>query len=122
MVPSTRRLDVADLAHSGRHPSGLGWHRGSAWCPHAPVHHQGRQDHQVPVHRADDVERLADHDDGADTRRAPSRLLSSAPRSQDLTQDIRLARSGSDTITTQGGVEVLRVAQSFDPCIACSIH
>ena len=22
----------------------------------------------------------------------------------------------------QGGVEVMRIAQSFDPCIACAIH
>jgi hydrogenase large subunit len=26
------------------------------------------------------------------------------------------------TVTTAGGVEVLRAAQSFDPCIACAIH
>jgi Ni,Fe-hydrogenase I large subunit len=26
------------------------------------------------------------------------------------------------TTTTQGGVEALRVAQSFDPCIACAVH
>jgi len=26
------------------------------------------------------------------------------------------------TVTTSGGVEVLRIAQSFDPCIACAIH
>ncbi len=26
------------------------------------------------------------------------------------------------TTTTEGGVEVLRIAQSFDPCIACAIH
>ena len=26
------------------------------------------------------------------------------------------------TTTTQGGVEALRIAQSFDPCIACAIH
>lgn len=26
------------------------------------------------------------------------------------------------TSTTQGGVEALRIAQSFDPCIACAIH
>ena len=26
------------------------------------------------------------------------------------------------TVTTAGGVEVLRIAQSFDPCIACAIH
>ena len=26
------------------------------------------------------------------------------------------------SLATQGGVEVLRVAQSFDPCIACAVH
>jgi Ni,Fe-hydrogenase I large subunit len=31
-------------------------------------------------------------------------------------------QDGSGSITTQGGVEVLRCAQSFDPCIACAIH
>jgi Ni,Fe-hydrogenase I large subunit len=30
--------------------------------------------------------------------------------------------SGASTVTTAGGVEVLRIAQSFDPCIACAIH
>jgi Ni,Fe-hydrogenase I large subunit len=25
-------------------------------------------------------------------------------------------------ITAGGGVEALRVAQSFDPCIACAVH
>ncbi|NTU71264.1 MAG: nickel-dependent hydrogenase large subunit [Coriobacteriia bacterium] len=29
---------------------------------------------------------------------------------------------GGGTVTTAGGVEVLRIAQSFDPCIACAIH
>jgi len=26
------------------------------------------------------------------------------------------------TVPTAGGVEALRVAQSFDPCIACAVH
>jgi Ni,Fe-hydrogenase I large subunit len=26
------------------------------------------------------------------------------------------------TVTSVGGVEVLRIAQSFDPCIACAVH
>ena len=26
------------------------------------------------------------------------------------------------TITRVSGVEVLRIAQSFDPCIACAVH
>lgn len=30
--------------------------------------------------------------------------------------------NGTAPITTQGGVEVLRIAQSFDPCIACAVH
>ena len=30
--------------------------------------------------------------------------------------------AGGVTGTTAGGVEVLRIAQSFDPCIACAIH
>jgi len=30
--------------------------------------------------------------------------------------------SGSGLVTSAGGVEVLRIAQSFDPCIACAIH
>jgi Ni,Fe-hydrogenase I large subunit len=30
--------------------------------------------------------------------------------------------NGVDSITTEGGVEVLRIAQSFDPCIACAVH
>jgi len=29
---------------------------------------------------------------------------------------------GGAAINTAGGVEVLRVAQSFDPCIACAVH
>jgi Ni,Fe-hydrogenase I large subunit len=29
---------------------------------------------------------------------------------------------GGDITTTVGGVEVLRIAQSFDPCIACAVH
>jgi len=29
---------------------------------------------------------------------------------------------GGTAISTTGGVEVLRVAQSFDPCIACAVH
>jgi Ni,Fe-hydrogenase I large subunit len=32
------------------------------------------------------------------------------------------SQDGSGTVTAQGGVEVLRIAQSFDPCIACAIH
>jgi Ni,Fe-hydrogenase I large subunit len=32
------------------------------------------------------------------------------------------SQNGSTTIHSQGGVEILRVAQSFDPCIACAIH
>ena len=28
----------------------------------------------------------------------------------------------SSTVSTEGGVEALRVAQSFDPCIACAVH
>ncbi len=32
------------------------------------------------------------------------------------------AVTGGATITTMGGVEVLRIAQSFDPCIACAVH
>ena len=31
-------------------------------------------------------------------------------------------QDGSGPIRTEGGVEVLRCAQSFDPCIACAIH
>jgi Ni,Fe-hydrogenase I large subunit len=29
---------------------------------------------------------------------------------------------GGATIAVQGGVEILRIAQSFDPCIACAVH
>lgn len=29
---------------------------------------------------------------------------------------------GTTNVPTQGGVEVLRIAQSFDPCIACAVH
>jgi Ni,Fe-hydrogenase I large subunit len=29
---------------------------------------------------------------------------------------------GAGSSTTGGGVEALRVAQSFDPCIACAVH
>jgi Ni,Fe-hydrogenase I large subunit len=29
---------------------------------------------------------------------------------------------GGGSIATQAGVEALRVAQSFDPCIACAVH
>lgn len=39
----------------------------------------------------------------------------------DDTKDIT-SQNGTDTITTFAGVEVLRVAQSFDPCIACAVH
>jgi len=31
-------------------------------------------------------------------------------------------QAGVDSAPTQGGVEVLRIAQSFDPCIACAVH
>jgi hydrogenase large subunit len=30
--------------------------------------------------------------------------------------------SASAAGSVQGGVEVMRIAQSFDPCIACAIH
>jgi Ni,Fe-hydrogenase I large subunit len=30
--------------------------------------------------------------------------------------------SNGTTITAGGGVEAMRVAQSFDPCIACAVH
>jgi len=30
--------------------------------------------------------------------------------------------TAGDPVTTAGGVEALRVAQSFDPCIACAVH
>lgn len=30
--------------------------------------------------------------------------------------------NGDTSAATQGGVEVLRIAQSFDPCIACAVH
>ncbi|MDR3685783.1 MAG: nickel-dependent hydrogenase large subunit [Coriobacteriia bacterium] len=43
---------------------------------------------------------------------APFAALDSTFKSQD----------GSTTKHSVGGVEVLRVAQSFDPCIACAIH
>jgi Ni,Fe-hydrogenase I large subunit len=33
-----------------------------------------------------------------------------------------LNNQGGGTTSTQGGVEALRVAQSFDPCIACAVH
>jgi Ni,Fe-hydrogenase I large subunit len=29
---------------------------------------------------------------------------------------------GGTALTAGGGVEALRVAQSFDPCIACAVH
>jgi hydrogenase large subunit len=29
---------------------------------------------------------------------------------------------GGAPVSTSGGVEVLRIAQSFDPCIACAVH
>ena len=29
---------------------------------------------------------------------------------------------GGNAITAGGGVEALRIAQSFDPCIACAVH
>jgi Ni,Fe-hydrogenase I large subunit len=32
------------------------------------------------------------------------------------------SQNGTGTVTSVGGVEVLRIAQSFDPCIACAIH
>jgi Ni,Fe-hydrogenase I large subunit len=32
------------------------------------------------------------------------------------------SQNGTSTVTAQGGVEVMRIAQSFDPCIACAIH
>jgi Ni,Fe-hydrogenase I large subunit len=31
-------------------------------------------------------------------------------------------QNGTASATTAGGVEVLRIAQSFDPCIACAVH
>ena len=31
-------------------------------------------------------------------------------------------KAGGGTKTTEGGTEVLRIAQSFDPCIACAVH
>ena len=36
--------------------------------------------------------------------------------------DCPIPSQGGGTVPTVGGVEVLRVAQSFDPCIACAIH
>ena len=34
-----------------------------------------------------------------------------------------VASTGTTTaLTVVGGVEVLRIAQSFDPCIACAVH
>lgn len=32
------------------------------------------------------------------------------------------SQDGSTPVVTQGSVEVLRIAQSFDPCIACAVH
>jgi Ni,Fe-hydrogenase I large subunit len=32
------------------------------------------------------------------------------------------SQDGVHSVSAQGGVEVLRIAQSFDPCIACAIH
>lgn len=32
------------------------------------------------------------------------------------------AQDGTGPVHTEGGVEVMRIAQSFDPCIACAIH
>lgn len=31
-------------------------------------------------------------------------------------------QGGGAAVSTEGGVEVLRIAQSFDPCIACAVH
>jgi len=39
----------------------------------------------------------------------------------DTAQSTFTSQAGG-TVTTESGVEVLRVAQSFDPCIACAIH
>jgi hypothetical protein len=39
------------------------------------------------------------------------------------TSDTRAyGRGKAGSVTSTGGVEVLRVAQSFDPCIACAVH
>jgi len=32
------------------------------------------------------------------------------------------SQDGTTPVHTEGGVEVLRIAQSFDPCIACAVH
>lgn len=32
------------------------------------------------------------------------------------------SQDGTTPVTAQGGVEVVRIAQSFDPCIACAVH
>jgi Ni,Fe-hydrogenase I large subunit len=34
----------------------------------------------------------------------------------------QFTKQGGGTQSTDGGVEALRVAQSFDPCIACAVH
>ncbi|MDZ4169495.1 MAG: nickel-dependent hydrogenase large subunit [Coriobacteriia bacterium] len=33
-----------------------------------------------------------------------------------------LSKDGSTMVTSAGGIEVVRVAQTFDPCIACAVH
>lgn len=57
--------------------------------------------------------------DAAGTRGAIEESVVGTPYS---TAGADFVNQAGGTTTTQGGVEALRAAQSFDPCIACAIH
>jgi Ni,Fe-hydrogenase I large subunit len=57
--------------------------------------------------------------DGAGVRGAIEEAMIGAAFASD---GATFVAQGGTTVTTAGGVEVLRIAQSFDPCIACAIH
>lgn len=57
--------------------------------------------------------------DNLEQRGPIEQAMIGAPYSEDGAEFIGQA---GGTIATQGGVEALRIAQSFDPCIACAIH
>lgn len=65
--------------------------------------------------------------DGADSDGAQSlrSLSNAAPTKRGAIEQAMIGAPFEDSPTTNGavsGVEVLRIAQSFDPCIACAIH
>lgn len=97
-------LDTFNAPASARRAARHGLPRGTARNPVALGGDRGRQDPQLPVRGADDLER----------RPAQRARRSPAPT--------RPALVDTPVAVPEQPLEVLRTVHSFDPCLACAVH